>query len=93
MLTMDTVIDSVQSGKKEFVKTFVRQEDMANVMNRYIDTQTDYSKEVSKLGTEVMAMTGKQMQSAFETFTKFDFVKFGNEMTKAYQTAVGSKTK
>ena len=93
MFTMDTVIDAVQTGKKEFVKTFVRHEDMADVMHRYIDTQTDYAKDVSKLTTEAMAMTGKQMQSGFETFTKFDFVKFGNEMTKAYQTSVGAKAK
>lgn len=87
MFTMDTVIDSVQTGKKEFVKTFVRQEDMADVMNRYIDIQTDYAKDATKLATESMAIVGKQAQQAFETFAKFDFIKFGNDMTKAFQTA------
>jgi hypothetical protein len=38
------VIDAVQEAKKQFVKTFVQHEGIANAMNTFVDSQAEYTK-------------------------------------------------
>ena len=91
MFTADTVIDTVQNGKKQFVKTFVTNEHIAESMNQFIDTQADYTKKAvratSDAATEIMQETIKVMREA----AKFDYAKFGEGIMKAYQA--NGKTK
>lgn len=58
MLTM--TIDTVQTGKKIFVDTFVKHEDLAKNMNSFVDQQTEYTKQAvenfSKFGTELYSI-------------------------------------
>jgi hypothetical protein len=86
MFTLDATIDAVQNGKKQFVKTFVQNEKMADAMNTFIDEQASYTKKAAKIGSETMstlvAETTKTMQDAM----KFDYTKFGEGIMKAYQT-------
>jgi hypothetical protein len=85
MFTADTVIDTVQNGKKQFVKTFVTNEHIAEAMNHFIDTQADYTKKAMKAttdaATEIMQETIKVMRET----AKFDYTKFGEGIMKAYQ--------
>jgi hypothetical protein len=37
-------IDAVQEAKKQFVKTFVKHEGIANAMNTFVDSQAEYTK-------------------------------------------------
>jgi hypothetical protein len=37
-------IDAVQEAKKQFVKTFVQHEGIANAMNTFVDSQAEYTK-------------------------------------------------
>jgi hypothetical protein len=91
MFTADTVIDTVQNGKKQFVKTFVTNEHIAESMNQFIDTQADYTKKAvratSDAATEIMQETIKVMREA----AKFDYAKFGEGIMKAYQANTHSK--
>ena len=91
MFTADTVIDTVQNGKKQFVKTFVTNEHIAESMNQFIDTQADYTKKAvratSDAATEIMQETIKVMREA----AKFDYAKFGEGIMKAYQANTYSK--
>jgi hypothetical protein len=41
MFTADAIIDTVQTGKKQFVKTFVTNEAVAAAMNSFVDAQAD----------------------------------------------------
>jgi len=86
MFTLDATIDAVQNGKKQFVKTFVQNEKMADAMNTFIDEQAAYTKKAAKIGSEtvttLVAETTKTMQDAM----KFDYTKFGEGIMKAYQT-------
>ena len=86
MFTLDATIDAVQTGKKQFVKTFVQNEKVADAMNTFIDEQAAYTKKAAKVGsdtiTTLMSETTKTMQEAM----KFDYTKFGEGIMKAYQT-------
>jgi len=91
MFTADTLIDTVQNGKKQFVKTFVTNEHIAESMNHFIDTQADYTKKAMKAttdaATEIMQETIKVMRET----AKFDYAKFGEGIMKAYQATEKTK--
>lgn len=53
MFTLDTTIDTVQGAKKEAIKTFVKNEEVAKTLNEFVDAQTAYTKEALKVTTEI----------------------------------------
>lgn len=53
MFTLDTAIDTVQGAKKEAIKTFVKNEEMAKTLTEFVDAQTAYTKEAVKATTDV----------------------------------------
>lgn len=84
MFTIDSMVDSVQTGKKTFVKTFVQNEVMADAMNNFIEAQSAYTKSAVKTGFDTsLAMTSEMVKMAQEA-NKFDYVKFGEGVMKAY---------
>ena len=91
MFTLDTTIDAVQTGKKQFVKTFVQDEKIAEALNQFIDNQSEYTKKAAKAtldaGTTVMQESIKHLQEA----SKFDYAKFGEGIMKAYTAQTKSK--
>ena len=54
MLTTFTTIaiDSIQEGKKQFVSTFVKHDQIAKALNQFIDSQTAYTKEMVETAIE-----------------------------------------
>ncbi len=90
MFTLDTVIDTVQSGKKTFVTTFVTNEAVKAAMMNFIDAQTAYTKEAAKASTDAFTTVAKEAVTAVQNATKFDYTKFGEGVMKAY-TATTSK--
>ena len=44
---INTAIDSFQDAKKQFVKTFVKNEELAKPLNTFVDAQTSYAKVVA----------------------------------------------
>lgn len=91
MLFSDTVIDMVQSGKKSWVNTFVTNEQIADAMNTFIDTQTDYTKQTLKATTEASTKLTQETVKAFTNLTKFDYSKFGEGIMKAYTATQAKK--
>jgi hypothetical protein len=85
MFTFDTVIDTVQTGKKQFVKTFVNNEKIADALNEFIDAQTQYTKQAVSVGTKTATTLGKETLNAMETAVKFDYAKLNSDMLKALQ--------
>lgn len=69
MFNPETFIDTVQSGKKQFVNTFVQNEAVKKALNEFVDAQSAYTKAAVKTATEVNA---KLVAEA----TKFDAAKF-----------------
>ena len=91
MFSYDATIDAVQTGKKQFVKTFVTDEKIADALNQFIDNQTEYTKKAVKAtldaGTTVVQETIKHAQEA----AKFDYTKFGEGIMKAYTAQTKTK--
>jgi hypothetical protein len=91
MFTFDTTIDAVQTSKKQFVKTFISDEKIAEALNQFIDNQTEYTKKAVKAtvdaGTTVMQETVKHAQEA----AKIDYTKFGEGVMKAYTAQTKTK--
>ena len=90
MFTVDQTIDAVQNGKKEFVKTFVQNETAATAMNEFIDAQAEYTKKAAKVGMDTFTTLASETTKAVQNSMKFDYVKFGEGIMKAY-TATASK--
>jgi hypothetical protein len=90
MFTVDQTIDAVQNGKKEFVKTFVQNETAATAMNEFIDAQAEYTKKAAKVGMDTFTTLASETTKAIQNSMKFDYVKFGEGIMKAY-TATTSK--
>jgi len=59
-------IDTVQSAKKDWVKTFVTHEAVAKAMNDYIDTQTDYTKVAVKATNSFATVISKEVNKAVD---------------------------
>lgn len=90
MFTADAIIDTVQNGKKQFVKTFVQNEAAAQAMNEFIDAQADYTKKATAVGMDTFTTLSTEMVKTVQNAAKFDYTKFGEGIMKAY-TATGKK--
>ena len=86
MFTFDTAIDTVQTGKKQLVKTFVNNEKIADALNEFIDAQTAYTKQAVGTATKTATVLGKEAMNQMETVVKFDYAKFNDGVLKAYQS-------
>jgi hypothetical protein len=84
MFTIDATIDAVQTGKKQFVKTFVQNEKVADAMNTFIDEQAAYTKKAAKVGTDTATTLVSEYTKAMQEAMKFDYSKFGEGIMKAY---------
>lgn len=84
MFAYDTVIDSVQNGKKQIVKTFVQNETVAEALNKFVDAQTEYTKKAAKVGIDTATVLGSEFTRMISEAGKFDYTKFGEGIMKAY---------
>ena len=91
MFTLDATIDAVQTGKKQFVKTFVQNEKIAEAMNTFIDAQASYTKQAAKVGTDTFATLTSEMVKTSQEAMKFDYTKFGEGIMKAYTATTTTK--
>ena len=84
MFTVDATIDTVQGAKKQFVKTFVQNETAATAMNEFIDAQADYTKKADKVSIDTFTTLASETTKVIQNSMKFDYVKFGEGIMKAY---------
>jgi hypothetical protein len=92
MFTADAMIDTVQTGKKTVVNTFVTNETVKDAMIKFIDAQADYTKKAIKASTDTFTVLTAEAVKATQEAMKFDYTKFGEGVMKAY-TAQSSKSK
>lgn len=84
MFTADALIDTVQTGKKTFVNTFVQNETVKDSMVKFIDAQAEYTKKATKAGMDTFTTVAQEMVKASQEAMKFDYAKFGEGVMKAY---------
>jgi hypothetical protein len=91
MFTADALIDTVQTGKKTFVNTFVTNETIKDSMVKFIDAQAEYTKKAAKVGMDTFTTVASESFKAAQEATKFDYVKFGEGIMKAYTAQTSKK--
>jgi hypothetical protein len=91
MFTADALIDTVQTGKKTLVNTFVQNETAKQAMIKFIDEQADYTKKATKVGMDTFTTLTQEMIKAAQDAMKFDYSKFGEGIMKAYQNNLSKK--
>ena len=91
MFTADAIIDSIQTGKKTFVNTFVTNETAKDAMIKFIDAQADYTKKAAKVGTDTVTTLASEAVKQAEAVAKYDYVKAGQDFLKAFQPATAKK--
>jgi hypothetical protein len=91
MFTADAIIDTVQTGKKTFVNTFVTNETAKTAMIEFIEAQAEYTKKAAKAGQDAFTTLASETVKAVQNSMKFDYVKFGEGVMKAYQATAAKK--
>jgi len=76
MFTADAIIDTVQTGKKTFVNTFVQNEQIKDSLIKFIDTQSDYTKKAAKVGLDTFTTVASETVKAVQEAAKFDYIKY-----------------
>ncbi len=66
MFAVDTFIDTVQGAKKYFVNTFVTDKEIQKPLNAFVDTQTEFVKQIVKTNQAL----ADQTLATFEKFAK-----------------------
>lgn len=86
MFTLDTTIDTIQTGKKNIVNTlFAQNKTVADALNQFVDAQTAYTKSAVKAGTDVATTLASEGVKAAQEASKFDYSKVADTFTKAFQ--------
>lgn len=91
MFTADAIIDTVQTGKKTFVNTFVTNETVKEAMVKFIDAQADYTKKAAKVGMDTATTLTSEAVKQVEAMAKFDYVKATQDFLEAFQPATAKK--
>ena len=91
MFTADAIIDTVQTGKKTFVNTFVSNDAVKESMIKFIDAQADYTKKAAKVGMDTFTTLSSEAVKQAEAAAKFDYVKAGQEFFKSFQPTTAKK--
>ena len=86
MFNPEMMIDSVQNGKKQFVKTFITDEKIAGALNSFIDNQTNYTKAAAKATMDATSTVIRESLNHMAEAAKFDYNKFGEGIMKAYMS-------
>lgn len=78
-------VEGIQNAKKQFVSTFVQHEQLAKVLNGFVDAQTAYTKEAITAGS--VAASGVQGILTDRT----PYVKFAEKIQSYFPTAKKAK--
>jgi len=85
MFVTDTIIDTVQNGKKQFVNTvFANHKSVADALNEFVDAQSTYTKSAIKSGTDTATKLASEATKLAQEAAKFDYTKVAETFSKAF---------
>jgi hypothetical protein len=90
--TAETMIDTIQTAKKQAIKTFVKHDAIAESLTKWVETETTIAKDVVKVGTDTATTIGKEVVKAAQEAAKADHLKeateyFSNFWKDAFKSA------
>jgi hypothetical protein len=91
MFTADTLIDTVQNGKKTLVNTFVQNESTKDALVKFIDAQAEYTKKAIKISFDTATTLTQETVKVMQDAMKFDYTKFNEGVAKAYSANSSKK--
>ena len=87
MFTVEKLVDTIQNSKKQFVETFVKQEDVRDSLNEFIDAQTEYTKTVVDTATKLTKTVSDEATKLVKEVSEYDWSNFTNQATKTIKEA------
>jgi hypothetical protein len=81
MFTVDTLVDSIQAAQKQFVETFVKDEEIRDSINQFVDNQAECTRTVLTTVTEFGQSVAEQTTKTVKKATEYDWSKLA-ELTK-----------
>jgi hypothetical protein len=84
MFTVDSMVDTIQNSKKQFVNIFVQNKVIAQALNDFVDAQSEYTKNAFKTNFDAGSRVTQELVRSATELTKFDYSKFGEGIMKAY---------
>lgn len=87
MFTLDTTIDAIQTSKKQFVKTFVQNEAIAEALTKFVDAQTEYTKNAVKVSTNTVSTLADEAVKATKQISSIDYAKMFDSFTTSFKPA------
>lgn len=85
MFTPEFAINTIQSGKKTFVNSFVTDETMKSTMLKFIDAQTEYTNQFVKTTTELGTTLATHATKTLTDVSKMDVTKVFENINKAFK--------
>ena len=85
MFTADAIIDTVQTGKKTFVNTFVTNEAVKESLVKFIDAQADYTKKAAKVSLDTFTTLSSEAVKQAQEATKYDFTKAYADLAEKFK--------
>lgn len=76
MFTADALIDTIQTGKKTFVNTFVTNDTVKSTLIDFVDAQAEYTKKATKVGQDTFSRLASESVKQYQELAKFDYNKF-----------------
>ena len=84
MFTTDAIIDTVQTGKKTLVNTFVTNEAVRDSMIKFIDSQAEYTKKAAKVGLDTFTSLSSEAVKQAQEATKYDYTKAYKDLAEKF---------
>jgi len=96
--TAETVIDTIQTAKKQAIKTFIKHEAIAESLTNWVDTETTIAKDAVKVSTDTATTIGKEVAKAAQEAAKADYITqateyYTNFWKEAFKPATTAKAK
>jgi gas vesicle protein len=79
---VEKLLDSIQTGQRQFVETFVKNEEIRESINELIDAQAAYTKTVAGTVAELGKTVSDQTSKTVKEMTEFDWSELTEKATK-----------
>ena len=87
MFTVEKLVDTIQNSKKQFVETFVKQEDVRDSLNEFIDAQSEYTKTVVDTATKLTKTVSEEATKLVKEVAEYDWSNLADQATKTIKEA------
>jgi hypothetical protein len=82
MFSLENVIDNIQTTKKTIAKTVINNEEMAKLVDSYIDSQTEFAKSSAKFANSLGQFVTQESVKLAQDAAKFDYLGYADRVLR-----------